>query len=183
MRAALLPNFGVKTRSWQIFCKEMFHLTALYIWGEHTAGSALLGSPKPHRNSPWPGMGLWESCVGSSIKPLSAFRHSWTSQQSQVRWAQHLHHHMLTLLPQFQHVRTRNSLLGGTVFIQNVPKMGKESLGDAIKKPLHLSGQFEHCAFCHLAEAGDGEAKGRACPCRHSALWWIWSPGLLDWSL
>lgn len=56
----------------------MFHLTALYIWGEHTAGSALLGSPKPHRNSPWPGMGLWESSVGSSVKPLSAFRHSWT---------------------------------------------------------------------------------------------------------
>lgn len=102
---------------------------------------------------------------------LSLFLHSGTlgpPQQSQVRWAQHLHH-MLTLLPQFQDVRTRNSLLGGTVCVLNIPKMGKEGLGDAIEKPLHISGQFEHRAFNHLAKAGDREAKGSACPCRHSA--------------
>lgn len=117
---------------------------------------------------------------------LSLCLHSGTlgpPQQSQVRWAQHLYHHMLTLVPQSQHVRTRNSFLGGTVFIQNIPRMRKKKLRDAIKNPLHISGQFEHHAFNHLSEAGDGEAKGRACPCRHSALWWIWNTGLFDWSL
>lgn len=53
-------------------------------------------------------------------------------QQSQVRWAQHLHH-TLTLLPQLQHVRMRNSLLGGTVCIRNIPKIGKKALGDAMR--------------------------------------------------
>lgn len=63
---------------------------------------------------------------------LSLCLHSGTlgpPQQSQVRGPQHLHHRMLTLPPQFQHVRRRNSLLGGTACISEIfPKWGKRGL-------------------------------------------------------
>lgn len=182
MRAALLPKFGVKNKSWPIFPKEMFHLTTLYICGEHTASSALLGSPKPHRKSPWPDMGLWESSVGCCVKPLSAFRPSWTSsaEPGEVGTTSALPHvDLATTVPKCPNKKF--SPWRYSLHSKNIPKMGRERLGDAIEKPLHISGQFEHCAFNHLAEAGDREAKDSSCPCRHNAF--VMDPGLLDQSL
>lgn len=67
-------------------------------------------------------------------------------QHWQVRWTQDL-----PLLSWFQHVRTRNFLLGAWAefAFKRFLKWGKwgNGFGDAIRKDLHFSGQFEHCAL------------------------------------
>lgn len=93
--------------------EKLARVLVSYNWGEHSGESALPGNTN-----------LTVICrdlarvfgrpVLAVLDLLSLCLHSGPigpPQQWQVRWAQDLHR-VLTLLPWFQHVRTRNSLLG-----------------------------------------------------------------------